>query len=221
MPAKPIQTLAIATGLAVAGCANSTPNAREAAMPSEQAGDLPPGYVRDVYTGKPIKAPEPVKQWPLKFDSHTFGLVTYDVYGVNVDYAGVLHEDDPDELQRSSASYGPNYQRNWGNGHIGIRNFPRPAKVSWRSKDGEAHQAEIDFGEIFRDELVRHNVRREDMADVPNGKYQNDPSIILEVNDRTLRVWMRAHVPTKKLQKPGNKYSDFRSDVVLVETYTY
>jgi hypothetical protein len=208
MPAKPIQTLAIATGLAMAACANSTPNAREAAMSSESAASNSARM-------------QPVKQWPLKFASHKFSVFTYDTYGAKVTYAGPQIDEDPDQLQRASSSYGPGYQRSWSGIHGMIRNFPPPAKVAWRSKDGQAHEAEIDFGEIFKDELIRHNVSREQMADVPDGKYQNEPSIILEVNDRTIRVWMKAHIPTKQLQKPGNKYSDFRSDLVLAKTYNY
>lgn len=102
-----------------------------------------------------------------------------------------------------------------------IRNFPPPAKVRWRSKDGEAHEAEIDIGALFADEVIRHHVPRDEMPELPDGKYRNEPSIILEVNDRTIRVWMRAHVPTRKLQELGNPYSDFRNDLILVETYTY
>ena len=102
-----------------------------------------------------------------------------------------------------------------------IRNFPPPAQVSWRSKDGEAHTTEIDIGELFADEIIRHNVEREEMADVPDGEFRRDPSILLEVNDHTIRIYMRAHIPTKALQKPGNRYSDFRNDLVLIKTYTF
>lgn len=164
----------------------------------------------------------PVKQWPLKFDSHKFSLVTYDTYGVRVEYRGPPLQDAPDELQRSSASYGPDYQRNWGGGHLMIPNFPPPAKVSWRSKDGQAHEAEIDLGEIFADETIRHNVNREEMADVHDGEYKEDPSIILEVNDRTIRVWMRAMIFLKKqVEIGGVKRSAFKNDLMLVKSYVY
>lgn len=101
-----------------------------------------------------------------------------------------------------------------------VPNFPPSAQVSWRSKD-EAHDAEIDFGEIFADEIIRHNVSRGEMADVPDGEYENDPALILEVNDRIIRVWMRARVPTKSASKAGRQFSDLRNDLVLVKTYTY
>lgn len=209
MPAKPIQTLAIATGLAMVGCANSTPNAKEAAMPSEPAASH-------------SSRMQPVKQWPLKFDSHKFSVFTYDTYGAKVTYAGPQIDEDPDQLQRASSSYGPDYQRSWSGIHGMIRNFPPPAKVTWRSKDREAHEAEIDFGQIFKDELIRHNVSRDEMADVPDGRYQNEPSIILEINDRTIRVWMRAMIFLKKrVEVGGVMRADFKNDLVLVKTYDY
>jgi len=164
----------------------------------------------------------PVKEWPLRFRSHSFAAHCYDTYGCKVFYASQeQRSDDPDELRPSSAGYGPEYQRDWSGIHGMIRNFPPPAEVSWRSKDGQTHEAKIDFGEIFKDELIRHNVPREEMADVPDGKYPHEPAILLEVNDRTIRVYMRAHVPTKHLQKPGNHYSDFRYDLILVKAYIY
>lgn len=210
MPGPTSRTLTAAAGLAMAASACSAPATREPATPNA--------------------APEtaasmnlmPVREWPLKFHRHTFSAHCYDTYGCQVDYAGVQQrDDDSGELRPSSASYGADYQRNWGSGHGGIRNFPGPAEVRWRSKDGTAHEARIDIAALFADEVVRHNVSRDQVVDLPDGVYRLEPTIILEVNDRTIRVWMRAHVGTKALQEPGNRYSDFRSDVILVETYHF
>lgn len=208
MISKPLRTLTAATSLALAACAHSSPLLDGASMTNA--------------SGKTVTDRQPVKEWPLRFDSHKFSVFTYDTYGARVVYAGQLQIDqDDDELKRSSASYGPDYQRSWSGIHGMIRNFPAPAKVSWRSKDGQAHEAEIDFGEIFKDERVRHNVPREEVADMLDGEYRHEPSIILEINDRTIRVYMKAFIPTRQLQIPGNPISDARVDVVLVETYTY
>lgn len=210
MPAPSLRALTAATGLALAACASSTPSAREPAMPTS---------ANTMSSSRSM----PVKQWPLKFKSHSFGAHCYSTYGCKVVYAGLEQRgDDPNELRPSSEGYGQDYQRNWSGTHAMIRNFPPPAQVSWRSKDGEAHAAEIDIGELFADEVILHNVKREEMADVPDGEFRNDePAILLEVNDRTIRVYMRAHIPTKALQKPGNRYSDFRNDLILVKTYTF
>lgn len=204
MPGKCLLVAAATVALVLSACVHSPAPAREAFVPTAVA----PMHMM------------PVRQWPLKFKSHSFQVVCYDTYGCNVFYAGLEQwGDEPDRFRPSSASYGPNYQINWNGTHAMIRNFPPPAEVRWRSKDGQPHEAEIDIGAIFQDELIRHHVAREDMADVPDGSYSHEPSIILEVNDRTIRVWMRAHIPTKALQKLGNRYSDYRNDLVLAKTY--
>lgn len=205
MTGKPLCTLTLATGMALAACANSSPLAKEAAMPGA--------------SGTSQVNRMPVKEWPLRFDSHKFGAFCYDTQTCTVRYANLEHGSE--EPSPPSATYGPDYMGHLSGGHAMIRNFPAPARVSWRSSDGQPHEAEIDIGEIFADEIIRHNVSRDEIADLPDGEFQGEPSIILEVNDRTIRVWMRAHISTKSLQKPGNRYSDFRNDLVLARTFNY
>ena len=210
MPGPSLRALTAATGLALAACASSSPSAREPAMPTS-ANTISPSRSM------------PVKQWPLKFKSHKFGAHCYSTYGCKVVYAGLEQRgDDPDELRPSSEGYGPAYQRNWSGTHAMIRNYPPPAKVSWRSKDGQAHTAEIDIGELFADETIRHNVKREEMSDVIDGEYTSEPAILLEVNDRTIRVYMRAMIFLKKrVEIAGQLRGDFRNELILVETYMF
>jgi hypothetical protein len=207
MPSLIIRTLTVAAGLALAACAIPT-SSREPAMLS---------------TATSLSRSLPVKQWPLKFKSHSFGAHCYSTYGCRVVYAGLEQRaDDPDELRPSSSGYGADYQRNWSGTHAMIRNFPPPAQVSWRSKDGQAHTAEIDIGELFADEVIRHNVKREEMADLPNGEYKWEPAILLEINDRTIRVYMRAMIFLKKrVEVAGQLRGDFRNDLILVKSYNY
>ena len=69
---------------------------------------------------------------------------------------------------------------------------------------------------FVKDQKVLHNVPKEDvLGDLGN------PDILLEVNDRTINVYMRAFVPTRELQIPGNKYSRFRDDLILAWSKTY
>ena len=195
-----------ATGLALAVCASSSPSAREPAMPS--ANTISPSRSM------------PVKQWPLKFKSHSFGAFCYDTLMCRIQYANVEHGSE--EPSTPSATYGPGYLDHLGGGHIGIRNFPPPAKVSWVSKDGQAHTAEIDIGELFADEVIRHNVKRDEMSDVPYGEFRNDPYILLEVNDRTIRVYMRAMIFLKKrVEVAGQLRGEFRNELILAKNYTF
>ncbi|MCM5657063.1 hypothetical protein NEH37_21675, partial [Xanthomonas hortorum pv. pelargonii] len=98
------------------------------------------------------------------------------------------------------------------------KNFPPPIEISWRSKDGQAHNAKVDLEDIFHDRLIRHNVKRED---IPEGISIGDPEIVLEVNDRTVNVYMKAFVPTKSRRNPSNANSDYRDELVLAWSKVY
>ncbi|HEY0334063.1 MAG TPA: hypothetical protein VGC74_10180 [Stenotrophomonas sp.] len=161
---------------------------------------------------------KPVK-WPMRFKRFNFGARCYGTITCSVPFGGLdLGYAKP---TLPSSTYGPDYLKSWRGGYGGVDNFPPPVQVSWRSKDGTDHQAEIDLGELFKDEIVRHNVPREEVADSPDGKQGGYPSILLEVNDRTIRVYMRAFISTKHRLKAGNRYSDFRYDLVLIRSYNY
>ena len=157
------------------------------------------------------------EEWPLKFYQHNFGAHCFDTIGCRITYSGFVHGvDRDDEISPPVSSYKGTHEQLLSAGHIARRNFPAPANVRWRSKDGVPHEAEVDIGEIFRERIVLHNVPRDEIyGDL------GDPDIILEVDDRTIRVYMRAFVPTRELQIPGNKYSGFRDDLVLAWTKTY
>ncbi|RDZ28190.1 hypothetical protein [Lysobacter silvisoli] len=158
---------------------------------------------------------------PLTFAQHDFGAAAYDTYGATVLYNGEYAlKDDPETLAPSSATLGPDYRSKhltapWA----GIRNFPGPVTVSWRSKDGSAHEARIDLAQLFADRHIRHQVPREQLA--ASGVLAEDPQILLEINDRTITVLTRAMVHTREPQVPGNRYSDFRNDLIQVYSHTY
>jgi hypothetical protein len=199
--------LALAAALVSSSCAStpSTPG-----TPMNPTDELP-AYM------------QPVKEWPLRFKAHSFSVMTYDTWGAEVVYAGRLRtQDDDDVLQRSSASYGPDWQRGWGGTYGDILNFPPPAQLKWRSKDGTPLEAEIDIGAIFSDEVIRHEVSREEMAYLPDGKYESEPAIILEINDRTVHVYMQSTIPLRRrIEIQGVMRNDHRAEPVLVKTYTY
>jgi len=183
----------------------------QTAMPTSSN---PPVGVHSVDTSSSSRT-----EWPLKFGVHYFDAFCYSTYGCKVFYRGMLRADDPDDvLQLSSDSLGSKYPDNLSAGMGPIPNFPAPAKVTWRSKDGTSHEAEIDIGEIFRNQLILHNVAREDATE---NATDGMPGIILEVNDRTINVYMRATIWTRKEQIPGNKYSYSREDLIKAFSRTY
>jgi hypothetical protein len=153
----------------------------------------------------------------LRFDAHNFEAHCYDTTGCKVLYNDHYHVRDADDATRPAA--GPDHRRRWsGASYIGVKNFPAPAVVTWRSKDGQAHRAEIDIGEIFADQVIRHQTAA---GDIPDNAYVADPDIFLEVDDRTINVFMKAHIPLKAPRVPGNRFTNFAEDFVLAFTRTY
>lgn len=157
---------------------------------------------------------------PIPFDRHRFGAACYDTYGCRVLYNNRYEARDADDIKQiSSASLGFVYPDNLPASTTGIRNFPLPAQVSWRDKEGHAHETSVDIAAIFKDQVVLHNVPQDQLPPILTAPIY--PDIILEVNDRTIKVWMRAFVPTKELQTPGNIHSRFRDDMILAYSKIY
>src|SRR5690606_11627711 len=200
-PGGPAMAAMIAAALATTGCHGmaKTPE-RE---PSQGA----------------VRIDNTVADWPLKFVQHSFGARCYSTYGCTVDYNVFRHVQDPDDvLQPSSDEVHPDAFQNANAGYVGVMNFPPPARVRWRSRDGAQHEALVDIAEIFSDGLLLHNVPREDVRE---GVSILNPAIVLEVNDRTVNVYMRARIPTKSLRVEGNPHSAYRRDMVLAWSGTY
>lgn len=204
MRRQPLQHLALATSLflALTGC--------QSAMSTSSASPAS-GSSNGSYSNANV-------EWPLKFRAHYFGAHCFDTQGCEILYRGFPHGND--SPSPSIASYGRPLEDLLSAGRGPIPNFPSPAEVTWRSKDGTPHETKIDIGEIFKDQLIRHNLKHEEISDLGIGPGAL-PSIIVEVNDQTVNVYMRAHISTKQLQKPGNRFSDFRDDLIKVFSQTY
>jgi len=183
-------------------------------QPTMSAPTLPdrddPQGIDETYTDR-------ASDWPLKFRAHNFGAHCFDTQRCEILYRGFPHGE-KDRPAPSIASYGRPHESLLSAGRGPIPNFPPPAKVTWISKDGASHQAEVDMGAIFADQLVRHNLKREEIS--PEGSLPL-PDIILEVDDRTINVYMRATIWTKQLQIPGNRLSNQRRDLTKVHGRTY
>lgn len=168
-----------------------------------------------------IQPPPETLAVPLKFARHNFAAHCYNTIGCRVLYAGRYQQDDEAGKVAPPPS-SPDYRtKYWGSVEIGIRNFPPPAKVTWKSHDGVAHETTVDIGAIFKDQLAWHKVPKADMADFYSGPVAGEPDIFLEVRDRTINVYTRMFVPTRTEQIPGNKHSNARDDLFLAWTHTY
>ena len=168
-----------------------------------------------------IEPPAQTKLAPLPFKKHNFAAHCYNTLACSVIY----NSNNFTRPYLDKATSGPrsaDYKSDWGFAStLGVDDFPPPAEVVWRSKNGSAHEAKIDIGAIFKDELMWHNVPKNEMADFYEGPVAGEPDIFLEVNDSTINVYMSAYVPTRTEQVPGNKRSTHRNDLYLAWSHVY
>jgi hypothetical protein len=147
--------------------------------------------------------------------------VCYNAVGCSVKYNGHYQvRKGPDEASPPRPD-GDNYRKTWRSPELGIVNFPGPAEVHWKSKDGVAREATVDLAGIFKDELIWHNLSKDQMTDFYSGPVAGAPDIYLEVDDRTINVYTAMFIPTREEQIPGNKDSNFRKDIFLAWSQTY
>ena len=88
--------------------------------------------------------------------------------------------------------------------------------------DGVRRTTKVDLKKIFPDRLVLHNAQEHEVKD---GWGLDDRSrrvdILLEVNDRTINVYMRGLVELKQPRDPAVKNSDNLRDLMLAWTKTF
>lgn len=157
--------------------------------------------------------------FPLKFYKHSFDVFCYNTLRCHVIYDNRNLTPYKADDRPSGPPPSPDYRERWGQaGFGGFRNFPPPAAVTWTSLDGTEHEAKVDIGAIFKDQRVLYRVPD---SEIPDKSWGDDPSIHLEINDRTINVYMRAYIVTKTEQIPGNPYSYHRTDTILAWTRTY
>lgn len=157
-----------------------------------------------------------VRTQDITFSDHNFGAYCFNASGCSVLYANRYIVNNPDD--KSSPPPPEGYLHRLAGSHIAIRNFPRPAVVKWHSKDGTFHEAHVNIADIFRDEKILHNSR---LSDVPSDIYIGPPDIILVINDRTISIYMKAHLPIRAPRDPSKPLSNFTSNLILASTRSY
>ncbi len=158
-----------------------------------------------------------VADWPLFFNHHNFGGVCRDTQTCTIDYNHFQFGNERPTLPRSSLSP-ERYDAVMTAGYGPVARTTAPAQLTWTSKDGSTHTASVDIAEIFKDKLIRHHVRRED---IPEKISIGSTHIIVEIDNRTVNVYTRTMIPLKTLTDPANRYSSFRSDLIKVHSQTY
>jgi hypothetical protein len=165
--------------------------------------------------------------WPLTFDSFSFDVRCYNTLASSIIFQRQQHALSREIGGPSGQPISPDWKDRWTGGFGVLRDEmpPSPVEVRWTSLDGVRHDVEIDLiNDIFPDLVVLHNVPKEDVnedwARYESGK-TSPPDILMEINDRTINVYMKAVVLTKSPPNPDRPDIVGCNDVVLAWTKTY
>jgi hypothetical protein len=173
----------------------------------------------------PLYGKEP---WPLRFFSHSFDARCHNTLACSMIYARRQLGTQRLELDGyvdhpSGPAPSGDWKGRWEGHHLVLaengQTFPGPAELAWASWDGVRHEVNIDLDTIFKDRLVLHTTRKEDI--VPNWlevcSFQPIvPSILLELDNRTVRIYMRAMLFVfRDNPTPGGRPTGTRSDLIL------
>lgn len=206
------QAAAAATLAVSTGCSSLTGALIEAREPPSAAEHLASTttvdrrYVRpEIQDGKLI----------MPFFDHDFGSACFDTLECRISYKNRYDTEESDPSGSLNESDRRNFSASWL-----IFDMPSIAHATWTSKDGSKHDEEIDLGKIFQSKLVRYSPDL-DVNDVDLTVYYTSPEIFLIVNNRSIHVYMKAHIPMLHPVDPGNRYSAWRRDLVAVYMQTF
>ena len=150
----------------------------------------------------------------VHFSKHSFSTECGETIGCKIIYAARVQRHQSEE--KLAPPLREDHLTSTRHAEISIPNFPEPAIVTWRSSDGQRQRAEVDMSEIFKDRIALHRVPVKDILGV-----DDQPMILLVVNDRTIRVYIKTGVWLNYDEIQGNPYSNFREDVTLAFEKTY
>lgn len=152
--------------------------------------------------------------WPLTFRSYSVSFRAYNTLRCSVIYDN--HSQMPELLDRPSGEPPEgDWRKKWHAGYCivpGRALHMLPAKIDWVSMDGEEHSESLVVQDMFDGRRILHNVPRDEISPawVPRGHVE----ILVEINDRSICLYMRAQVPTSEAPEPENPLSYWRMDLV-------
>ena len=163
--------------------------------------------------------------WPLWFDDYSFGARCYNTLRCSTVFARKEHSL---RLDRPSGQpHAPDWKDDWyasfgSGGDFKRYGFPSPVDIRWTALDGIEREVVLDLDAVFPERLILHKVPREEVREGwESSPHLRQIEILLEVNDRTLNVYMRAWVLTRQPRDPANPKNNSHRDLMLAWTHTY
>lgn len=142
----------------------------------------------------------------LTFDRHYLSVALFDAGDLHVTYAGTSHNLFARKVNRTKL---PDEDMHPGFTSGVYFAFAGLADVQWRSLDGDFHSFSLDLDEIFKSRKIFYSAENNHVYQA-DPIVQSHPTIIIEVDNRKLTVYMHVGI---------NTFSPNTNDKNLYEQY--
>ena len=148
------------------------------------------------------------------FQAHNLGIYCFDAWGCEVTYGNrVVWKESPTALKPPIEVAMPR-GRSMMRGTQGVfRSFEGPLSLEWHDLQRRPHRLQIDLSEVFPERRLRYAVRD---SDISTDATIGPPEIIVEIEDRMVRLYMRVTLPLKRPRDPANPLSNVAVELTPV-----
>ncbi|RMH88595.1 hypothetical protein EBB59_11500 [Lysobacter pythonis] len=171
---------------------------------------------------------EPKEPWPLRFDSYSFDARCHNTLRCSIIFDRTQFALTRELNGPSGEPHRPDWKEHWNAGfgsteEFETRGFPSPVDIKWTALDGIERETEIDLETVFPGHEILHNVPRESVDEYWATHMKHHAWIYLEINDRTINIYIEARVPTNIIEDPIECPDKIIShyDMLLAWTKTY
>ena len=150
----------------------------------------------------------------ITFSEHNLGSDCFSARKFKVRYGRLRLEGYPDQLAPAKTKRA---DISTGGPALGYPAFVGPLSVEWESADGSHFSETLDLNEIFKGRRVLHE---EDPAKIDTVRpLATPPNIIVEVNDKTLTLFMDVDIGLKPVEPGGMR--GYRRNRLIAFQKTY
>ncbi len=125
----------------------------------------------------------------LTFKKHSLATTCFSASNMKVTYGQLIDKDCSNKLARAKT---PQDDTRLPNVIVALPAFLGPLHVQWQALDGTALSETLNLDEIFKGKVVLHNEDPRQLE--PTLPLIMDPTIVVEVNDRTLTIYMNTYM---------------------------
>lgn len=151
---------------------------------------------------------------PFRFWTHNLGVYCFGTWGCRVAYGDQVVWNDPEDNWNPPFDERPPGMRERMRGNQGpFKNSDGPLVVEWLDSARTPRRAAVDLSRLFATGVIPHSVPREQIRP---GVTVSKPDLIVEVNDRSLRLLLVSNIPLRETRDSGGPLSDVSVERVVV-----